>query len=216
MATVSGQRNSIVRAVAAPTLLVCILSGALYQRFPQLTAAPRPSPEFYLGVALGVGILLACVCWRQSLAQSRSLAEMRKTLQAMGGRLEQDELEQAAEAMRHTAIVMLDPKGYIASWDRAAERLLGHTPGDAMRRHISLFYGDGDARQGNPSHDLVFAATEGRADDDRWIVRKDGFRFKASVALIAIRDPAGELCGFTYVIREDVSELSGSPAGLRL
>lgn len=216
MTPISSQRISIVRAVTAPTLLVCILSAALCRQVASQSVTPRSSAEFYFGVALGVSILLACVCWWQSLARSRSLGAALNTLQALGGRLEQDELDQAAEAMRHTAIVMLDPKGYVASWDRDSERLLGYTPGDAMKRHISMFYGNGDARQGNPSHDLVFAATEGRADDVRWIVRKDGFRFKASVALIAIRDPVGELCGFTYVIREDVSELVGSSPGLRL
>jgi len=207
MAPSTSRLSVIVRAVAAPTLLICVLAVTLYRQMPRLTGS---SPELEFAVALGAGLFLSCVCWWQLLARSLSMADLRKTLQTLGAQLEQDELDHAAEALRLYAIVMLDPKGYVVSWDRNAQRLLGYTPGDAMKRHISMFYGSGDARQGNPSHDLVLAATEGRADDDRWIVRKDGFRFKASVALIAIRDPAGDLCGFTYVIREAVSELAGS------
>jgi PAS domain S-box-containing protein len=216
MPPTSTPRNSIARAVAAPTLLVCILSAALCWQAAQLAAASRSSPEWWFGLVLGISILLACLCWWQLLVRSRTLFEMEKTLQDQGERLVLDELEQAAEAMQHYAIFMLDPKGHVASWDRDAERLLGYLSSDVMTRHLSMFYGEADARQGKPAHDLVVAASDGRLDDDRWMVRKDGFRFKASVALIAIRDPSGDLCGFTNVVREEVQDSSGSSAGFRL
>jgi PAS domain S-box-containing protein len=199
----TSNRSFIIGSVAVPSLLICVLSFALYRQFLRPVAVPRPPSELYSDLALGVSVGLACVCWGQLFVLSKAHVSDLETLETQLQRHEDQELSQAAEALQRYAIFMLDSKGYVASWDRDAERLLGYTTGEAISRHISLFYSEADARQGKPAHDLMTATTEGRSDDERWMVRKDGFRFKSSVAIVAIRDPTGNLCGFTNVIREE-------------
>ena len=46
------------------------------------------------------------------------------------------------------------------------------------------------------------AARDGRAEDEGWLLRKDGSSFCANLVLIALRDDAGSFLGFTAVIRD--------------
>jgi PAS domain S-box-containing protein len=47
------------------------------------------------------------------------------------------------------------------------------------------------------------AAADGRCEDEGWRVRKDGSRFWANVLITALRDPAGNLRGFSKLTRDD-------------
>jgi signal transduction histidine kinase len=56
-----------------------------------------------------------------------------------------------------------------------------------------------DRASGAPAQEITKAAVTGRAEDERWHLRKDGSRFFASGILAPIRDEAGALRGFTKV-----------------
>ena len=47
------------------------------------------------------------------------------------------------------------------------------------------------------------AVARGRAEDERWHVRRDGGRFWGSGVMTALRDGAGRLTGFTKVVRDN-------------
>ena len=106
------------------------------------------------------------------------------------------------ESVRDYAIFMLDPNGYIASWNRGAQRFKGYTADEIIGRHFSVFYGPEDNAAGKPAWELEVAAREGRFEDEGYRVRKDGTSFWANVVLTAIRDNDGSLLGFAKVTRD--------------
>jgi PAS domain S-box-containing protein len=98
------------------------------------------------------------------------------------------------------AIFMLDPGGYISTWNEGAHRLKGYEPEEIIGRHFSIFYPPEDA--GLPERLLARAAREGRVEAEGWRVRKDGTRFWADVVITALRGPDGGLRGFAKVTRD--------------
>jgi PAS domain S-box-containing protein len=103
------------------------------------------------------------------------------------------------------AIYMLDPNGFVTSWNPGAQRFKGYEAGEILGQHFSLFYTEEDRRAGLPELALETSAREGRFESEGWRVRKDGRLFWAHVVIDPIRDPAGELAGFAKITR-DVTE----------
>ena len=103
------------------------------------------------------------------------------------------------------AFFMLDPNGYILTWNSGAERIKGYRAVEIIGQHFSRFYPADAIASGWPNHELDTAATEGRFEDEGWRLRKDGRRFWANVVITALRDPSGRLRGFAKLTR-DLSE----------
>jgi two-component system CheB/CheR fusion protein len=99
------------------------------------------------------------------------------------------------------ALVVLDPAGRITWWNRGAEDIFGIPEDQALGQHSSLLFTPEDIERGIPEHEIVTAASQEAAEDDRWLARPDGSRFWASGVLIAQRDEAGELRGFGKILR---------------
>jgi PAS domain S-box-containing protein len=117
----------------------------------------------------------------------------------------EDRFRLLVESVTDYAIVMLDPRGRVDSWNRGAERLEGYRAEEILGRHFRVFYPPEVVASGHCERELETAAREGRVLDEGWRVRKDGSRFWALVALTAMRDGAGRLRGFAKVTR-DLSE----------
>lgn len=100
------------------------------------------------------------------------------------------------------AIFMLDPDGYVISWNEGASRIKGYQAEEIIGQHFSRFYPPEDIRCGKPQRILKLAAVEGRFEDEAWRVRKDGSLFWANVVVTAIRDESGELKGFAKITRD--------------
>jgi PAS domain S-box-containing protein len=97
---------------------------------------------------------------------------------------------------------MLDPHGYILTWNAGAERLKGYRPEEIVGRHFSIFYPPNDLAAGKPARKLEIAIADGRVEDEGWRVRKDGTQFWANVLITALRDDSGRLVGFAKVTRD--------------
>jgi PAS domain S-box-containing protein len=100
------------------------------------------------------------------------------------------------------AIFMLDPQGYITSWNQGAAQIKGYHAEEIIGRHFSTFYTAPDRERGKPMRGLETARREGRFLDEGWRVRKDGSQFWASVVITAIYDQTGQLVGFGKVTRD--------------
>jgi PAS domain S-box-containing protein len=109
------------------------------------------------------------------------------------------------DSVKDYAIFMLDPRGYVTSWNQGAERIKGYRAGEIIGRHFSIFYPAGDVATGEPARGLTAAQHEGRFEAEGWRVRKDGSRFWASVVITALKDEANQLRGFAKVTR-DITE----------
>jgi PAS domain S-box-containing protein len=106
------------------------------------------------------------------------------------------------ESVSDCAIVMLDPRGRVVSWNSGAQRIKGYSAGEIVGRYFAVFYPREGIDRGAPQRDLDVAAAQGRFEDEGWRVRKDGSRFWASVVCTAIRDHAGVLRGFAKLTRD--------------
>jgi PAS domain S-box-containing protein len=100
------------------------------------------------------------------------------------------------------AIFMLDPNGYIMSWNAGAERIKGYRADEIIGQHFSKFYPLEAVQRGHPDYELRVATAEGRFEEEGWRVRKDGSLFWANVVITALREPDGTLRGFGKVTRD--------------
>ena len=117
------------------------------------------------------------------------------------------------ESVSDYAIVMLDPRGHVVSWNLGAERIKGFDAEEIVGQHFARFYPRADVENGKPQKDLDLAAASGRHEDEGWRVRKDGSTFWANVVFTAIRDQAGNLRGFAKLTR-DLTERNKVEAAL--
>jgi len=103
------------------------------------------------------------------------------------------------------ALYMLDPGGFISSWNAGGQRIKGYTPAEIIGQHFSRFYTEQDQAAGRPARALSIAREKGRYDEEGWRVRKDGSFFWASVVIDPIRDETGKLIGYAKITR-DITE----------
>lgn len=118
------------------------------------------------------------------------------------------------ESVADYAIVLLNHHGQIQTWNVGAQAITGYSSAEVIGRDFSCLYSDKDIERGKPRHELDSAATVGRSEDEGWRVRKDGSKFWADVITSALRDPSGELKGYSSIIR-DVSQRRSAEEALR-
>jgi PAS domain S-box-containing protein len=118
------------------------------------------------------------------------------------------------EAITDYAIYMLDPAGFITSWNPGAQRFKGYAAQEIIGQHFSRFYTVADRAAELPARALEQARTKGQFEAEGWRVRKDGSRFWAYVVIDPIRDRQGNLLGFAKVTR-DLSERKAAEEALR-
>jgi PAS domain S-box-containing protein len=116
------------------------------------------------------------------------------------------------EGIEDYAIFMLDPHGYITSWNRGAERIKGYSSAEAIGQHFSIFYTREDQRAGCPAEALEKAAQGGKFEEEAWRMRKDGSRFWAHIVIDPLRNEKGGLVGFAKVTRDVTQRLQQQEA----
>jgi PAS domain S-box-containing protein len=117
------------------------------------------------------------------------------------------------ESVTDYAIYMLDPEGYIVSWNAGARRIKGYEASEIVGLHFQRFYSEEDRAANKPMSGLKTAAVEGRLETEGWRLRKDGSRFWANVIIDAIHSD-GKLVGFAKITR-DITEKRASEEKLR-
>ncbi|HZQ52436.1 MAG TPA: PAS domain S-box protein [Bryobacteraceae bacterium] len=103
------------------------------------------------------------------------------------------------------AIFGIDPQGIIESWNTGVEKLLGYAEAEFLGQPFDILFPAEDRQSGAPRGELDIAASRGRSLDERWHLRKDGTVFFADGMVTAIINGAGEILGYTKVMR-DVTE----------
>jgi PAS domain S-box-containing protein len=106
------------------------------------------------------------------------------------------------EGVKDYALFLLDPDGYVVSWNRGAERLKGYTADEIVGKHFSQFYSQEDMQRGLPAKGLAMARSAGRYETTGWRMRKDGSKFWANVLITALADETGRLYGFAKLTRD--------------
>jgi PAS domain S-box-containing protein len=104
------------------------------------------------------------------------------------------------------AIFTLSPEAVITTWSRGAERIFQYSAGEAVGQNASMIFTPEDQTLGEHERELAIAATEGRAEDERWHVRRDGSRLWASGILNGIRNEVGVIDGFLKIVRDKTND----------
>ena len=93
------------------------------------------------------------------------------------------------EHVRDYAIFLLDPHGYVLTWNEGAQRIKGYQAPQIIGQHFSRFYPPEALQRGTPAARACASRPhEGRWEEENWRVRQDGSRFWANVVLTALRD----------------------------
>lgn len=100
------------------------------------------------------------------------------------------------------AVTLLDIEGNIIAWNTGAERLFGYKAGEILGKPFSVFFTDEDISRNMPAKELEVARKTGSAEDDNWVVRKDGSRFWASGVSTFIHGSEGRPPYFAKIIRD--------------
>ena len=130
---------------------------------------------------------------------TRDLTEQKRTEAAL--HRQEQRFQLFVHAVQDYAMFMLDPDGYVTTWNLGAERIKGYKASEIIGKHFSCFYPPG-LRAERPKRALEIASRDGRYEVEDWRLRKDGSRFWASVVITAIRDDSGRLIGFGKVTRD--------------
>jgi PAS domain S-box-containing protein len=124
-------------------------------------------------------------------------------------KLDQEKLRESEERFRlfsdnvtDYALVPIDVHGRVSGWNTGAARIFGYTEQQIVGQPASCFFTPEDAALGESQSDLRRAADQGRAEDARWMMRRDGSRFWARWVTTPIR-VEGQLRGFTKVLRDE-------------
>ncbi|HEY6618666.1 MAG TPA: PAS domain S-box protein [Steroidobacteraceae bacterium] len=109
------------------------------------------------------------------------------------------------DAIADYAIYMLDPDGFIVTWNAGAERIKGYKAVEILGQHFSRFFTAEDQASKLPEKIMNAARADGRYEAEGWRVRKDGSRFWANAILQSIHDERGAVIGFAKITR-DITE----------
>jgi PAS domain S-box-containing protein len=124
-------------------------------------------------------------------------------------------IETLLGSVRDYAILLLDARGRVLTWNEGAQAIKGYARDEIVGRHVSTFYTPEDVAARRPERLLRVAADEGRVEDEGWRVRKDGTRFWADVVISAVLDPSGAVAGYSKVTR-DLTDRVAAEHRLRL
>jgi len=117
-------------------------------------------------------------------------------------RQSEERFRRLVEAAKDYAIFMTDADGRVSTWNEGAQRLFGFAEAEILGEDSSVLFTPEDRESGAPERELEKALKEGRAEDERWHMRKDGSRFWASGFVRPILDEEDNLIGFSKVARD--------------
>jgi PAS domain S-box-containing protein len=104
--------------------------------------------------------------------------------------------------MDFPALVLCDPQGRIASWNRGCTKVFGCEEAEVTDKLGKILFTPEDVESGQFEKQNLKAADCGQVADLRWHVRKDMTRVFLTGTVIALRDDYGSLLGFAKVMAD--------------
>ncbi|MEH6386665.1 CheR family methyltransferase [Pseudomonas profundi] len=115
-------------------------------------------------------------------------------------RLGEERMRLVADSTEDYAIIVQDADGVITSWNKAAELTFGYSRDEAIGSHSSRLFVPEDQAAGVPEDELRRARESGRAEDERWHMRKDGSRFYCSGVVTVLNGESFQ--GYVKIARD--------------
>jgi PAS domain S-box-containing protein len=151
-----------------------------------LAAVSRPASEY---CRLPVDPCTAPADLKEALSRLRRLEGEVARLE---GALEAAACHRAiVDGATAVALITTDRNGRIVTWNAGAEALLGWSAAEAAGLDGSLIFVPEDRNRGEPEAEMARVAAGGRAEAERWHVRKDGSRFWGASVLQPLESGPG-------------------------
>ena len=99
------------------------------------------------------------------------------------------------------ALFFMTPERIITDWFAGAAQVFGFSAEEMVGESAMRLFNAEDIERGAADHEFELARSAGRAEDDRWHVRKDGTLFWGSGVTLALKDEAGEVVAFAKLMR---------------
>ena len=129
-----------------------------------------------------------------------------RRLAQLDARTSEDRLKLAALTTDDYGIIVQDMDGTIVSWNKGAQGIFGYKEAEAKGKSIDIIFTPEDQAQGAAAKERERAAKVGRADDERWHVRRDGAPVYCSGVMTLIDAP--QFKGYAKIVR-DVTDKKG-------
>lgn len=132
------------------------------------------------------------------------MADTEAELEAENARLRAAERRHRAilESAVDFAIIATDRDGRVSDWNTGAERILGWSAEDMQGQTADRIFTPEDRAENRPGIEMRRALDTGRANDERWHMKRDGSRFWASGELMPLRGEDGAHLGFLKILRD--------------
>lgn len=125
-----------------------------------------------------------------------------------------DLLELLLSHLSEFVIVLTDTDGRFISWHPGVARHFCYAADEFIGQTIELLFPLADRLEGIPRKELQNTIETGRANDTRYLIRKDGQQILVDGVTVALRDQEQRLAGFGKVLR-DVTEQKNVETSLR-
>jgi two-component system CheB/CheR fusion protein len=140
------------------------------------------------------------------------ITESKRTAKEL--RVSEERLRLILESAKDYAIFTLDLDRKVTSWNPGANLMLGYTDSEILGQVADILFTPEDRQRGDAEKEASKALKEGRAENERWHLRKDGSRRYCSGMVRPLTDALGDKIGFVKIMR-DLTQQKEAEAALR-
>jgi PAS domain S-box-containing protein len=135
--------------------------------------------------------------------QAREVAEAKSVLAVEAAHRESDERYRLIlEGATDYAIMATDLDDKVTIWNAGAQQILGWPATDLIGRAFPEIWTVGDRTAKAEDDERSQCLANGRSEEERWHLRKDGTRFWAHTLTMPLRKDDGRLIGFLKILRD--------------
>jgi PAS domain S-box-containing protein len=117
----------------------------------------------------------------------------------------EEHLRLLIESASDYAIFTINKDNLIDSWNTGAEHTFGWKENEIIGKSGEILFTPEDRERDVPEKEIKCASETGKAEDERWHIRKDGSRFYASGVMQPLRD--GGIHGFVKICRDQTEKI---------
>jgi PAS domain S-box-containing protein len=204
-----------------PTVVKDVAIAELLPDSDRATLAAVHARAFIAVPLIKGGRLVACLCvtsasprnWTEDEVEvvwhtgERTWAAVERARAEAALREGEERFRLFLENVREYALVQLDPQLRFTSWNPGAERIFGYSLEDAIGKPFSLLLSPEDREAQVPCMEISSLENNGRHEDARWLVHKNGTRIWARWVTEPIRNKEGQITGLAKVLRDETDRL---------
>jgi len=120
-------------------------------------------------------------------------------------RISEEWMRLVADSTDDYAIITTDRQGLVTAWNKGAERNFGYPENEMLGTSIDCLYLPEDRLAGVPDVERRGVRANGRAEDERWYLRKDGSRFFSTGVTTILHK--GDFEGYAKIMRDQTARV---------